>query len=38
MLVKLQLKPLQLDEKFAVGGWFGTVTVTLFEVVVLCAP
>ena len=38
VLVKLQLRPLQLDVKFAVGGWFGAVTVTLFDVVVLWAP
>ncbi len=38
MLVKLQPRPEQLDVKFAVGAWFGAVTVTVFEVVVLCAP
>ena len=38
MLVKLQLSPEQLNVKFAVGGWLGGVTVTVFEVGVLVAP
>src|SRR2546428_13089987 len=38
VLVKLQLSPEQLNVKFAVGGWFGGVAVTVFEVGVLVAP
>ena len=36
--VKLHVSPLQLDVKFAVGGWFGAVTVTVLDVVGLWAP
>ena len=38
MLVKLQLRPLQLDVKFAVGAWLGAVAVTDLDVVGLGAP
>ncbi len=34
----MQPRPEQLKVKFAVGAWLGTVTVTDFVVIVLCAP
>ena len=33
MLVKLQVRALQLELNAAVGGWFAGVTVTVFETV-----